>query len=114
MPASSPPVSSSGASGSSSSQGSSTSGLGSSASSSSTSGVGGNGPNASAASTNANSLSSGNYEDQLSRTNLYIKGLMPTTSDKDLFTLCAPYVIFISYFAIYLFFMFVTFFLKVR
>lgn len=90
MPTSSLPVSSSGTSGSSSSQGS-TSGLGSSASSSSTSGVGGNGigtintPNAVDTSGNVN------FVDQLSRTNLYIKGLTPNTTDKDLYGLCAPY-----------------------
>lgn len=31
-----------------------------------------------------------NFSDQLSKTNLYIRGLNPNTTDKDLFTLCSP------------------------
>ncbi|KAL1430170.1 hypothetical protein MTO96_015338 [Rhipicephalus appendiculatus] len=37
------------------------------------------------------SSSSGSQGDQLSKTNLYIKGLTHTTTDKDLLNLCAPY-----------------------
>ncbi|KAH6938120.1 hypothetical protein HPB50_007039 [Hyalomma asiaticum] len=36
------------------------------------------------------SSSSGSQGDQLSKTNLYIKGLTHTTTDKDLLNLCAP------------------------
>ncbi|XP_053204247.1 RNA-binding motif, single-stranded-interacting protein 2-like isoform X2 [Panonychus citri] len=89
--ASSLPVSSSGTSGSSSSQGS-TSGLGSSASSSSTSGVGVvNGIGTIAPNSTVDTSVNANFVDQLSRTNLYIKGLTPNTTDKDLYGLCSPY-----------------------
>uniref|UniRef100_A0A023GC16 Putative rna-binding protein elav/hu rrm superfamily n=1 Tax=Amblyomma triste TaxID=251400 RepID=A0A023GC16_AMBTT len=37
------------------------------------------------------SSSGGSAGDQLSKTNLYIKGLTHTTTDKDLLNLCAPY-----------------------
>ncbi|GIY54391.1 hypothetical protein CDAR_89741 [Caerostris darwini] len=34
---------------------------------------------------------SGNHSEQLSKTNLYIRGLTHNTTDKDLYNLCAPY-----------------------
>ncbi|GFU37407.1 protein alan shepard [Trichonephila clavipes] len=34
---------------------------------------------------------SGNHSEQLSKTNLYIRGLTHNTTDKDLYSLCAPY-----------------------
>lgn len=99
VPASSPPVSSSAASassqgGSTSSAVSSTSGLGSSASSTSTglSNSLGGGNNGSSGGNNSGngSSNSGLSADQLSRTNLYIRGLTQNTTDKDLLALCAP------------------------
>ena len=110
MPASSPPVSVS-------SGGSSTSGLGSSASSSSTSansGVNGAGtPGINTVQTNGQPLNTGNGSggggagtpssvsgsqigEQLSRTNLYIRGLPQNTTDKDLMSLCGQYGTIIS------------------
>lgn len=80
MPASSPPVSVS----SGGSQGSSTSGVGSSASSIST-GLNGTGPNSVPIGNNQVPIGPG---EQLSRTNLYIRGLPQNTSDKDLLDLC--------------------------
>ncbi|RWS17864.1 RNA-binding motif: single-stranded-interacting protein 1-like isoform X2 [Dinothrombium tinctorium] len=96
MPASSssPPVSSSNTSGSSS-QGSSTSGIGSSASSTST-GVGGNNGPSVGSSSQGGAGNGNSCAEQLSRTNLYIRGLQPNTTDKDLYGLCAPYGAIIS------------------
>lgn len=73
-----------GTSGTSSSQGSS-SGLGSSTSSS-ISGVGANGSNTVNTSSQVDPTSG-----QLSRTNLYIKGLSPSTTDRDLYQQCIQY-----------------------
>ncbi|XP_074603775.1 RNA binding motif single stranded interacting protein alan shepard isoform X1 [Brevipalpus obovatus] len=64
----------------------STSGLGSSTSSS-TSGVGNNNGQSTVNTSNPIDSNIG----QLSRTNLYIKGLSPNTNDKDLYSLCIPY-----------------------
>lgn len=100
MPASSPPVSVS-------SGGSSTSGLGSSASSTSTGANGGvvNGGNANGQQTSSGAGGAGTPSsvgggggagEQLSRTNLYIRGLPQHTTDKDLLTLCGGYGTIIS------------------
>ncbi|XP_013775371.1 RNA-binding motif, single-stranded-interacting protein 1-like isoform X1 [Limulus polyphemus] len=70
VPSTSPPVS-----------GSSTGGSGSHSSSVSGSGSGGGGSNS---------------VDQLSKTNLYIRGLTQSTTDKDLLNMCAPYGTIIS------------------
>ncbi|RWS29947.1 protein alan shepard-like isoform X12 [Leptotrombidium deliense] len=96
MPAasSSPPVSSSNTSGSSS-QGSSTSGIGSSSSSTSTGVAGNNGPSVGSSNQTATG-NGGSCVEQLSRTNLYIRGLQPNTTDKDLYGLCAPFGAIIS------------------
>lgn len=89
MPASSPPVSVS----SGRSQGSSTSGVGSSASSTSL-GLA-NGQNGAVVGHNGSAVPMGvvgvggvGAGEQLSRTNLYIRGLPPNTCDKDLLSLC--------------------------
>lgn len=44
--------------------------------------------------TNSSSNSSGGGGEQLSKTNLYIRGLHPGTTDQDLVKLCQPWVIF--------------------
>ncbi|KAI5627716.1 RNA-binding motif, single-stranded-interacting protein 2 isoform X1 [Silurus asotus] len=41
--------------------------------------------------TNSSSASSGGGGEQLSKTNLYIRGLHPGTTDQDLVKLCQPY-----------------------
>jgi len=38
-----------------------------------------------------NESTNGSYDEQLSRTNLYIRGLSPSTTDKNLYELCSPY-----------------------
>lgn len=101
MPASSPPVSSS--------TGSSTSGIGSSSSStingSANTSIIGNGTNSSTPGASNSTGSNGSASDrgggggngggsngeQLSRTNLYIRGLAQHTTDKDLLHLCGTY-----------------------
>jgi len=40
---------------------------------------------------NNNESINGSYGEQLSRTNLYIRGLSPNTTDKNLFELCSPF-----------------------
>ena len=82
MPTSSPPVSSS-----TGSQVSSTSGIGSSASSTT------NGANGLTNNNASNPPGVPSLGDQLSRTNLYIRGLAPHTTDKDLLQMCGRYVL---------------------
>ncbi len=80
MPASSPPVSTASTGGSSQTA---SNGSTSASSSGSNSGTVSSGVNANA---NGNSA----LAEQLSKTNLYIRGLTPTTTDKDLYALCSP------------------------
>jgi RNA recognition motif-containing protein len=86
MPASSPPVSTASTGGSSQ-----TASNGSTSASSS-------GSNSGTVSSGANANANGNstLAEQLSKTNLYIRGLTPTTTDKDLYALCSPYGTIIS------------------
>lgn len=57
--------------------------------------VGGGSP-VSSSGNNHNTNSSSNNSEQLSRTNLYIRGLSQTTTDKDLLQLCGQYGTIIS------------------
>ena len=47
--------------------------------------------------TNSSSNSSGGGGEQLSKTNLYIRGLHPGTTDQDLVKLCQPWVFFFCF-----------------
>ena len=75
-----------------SSNSSSSTGTGSQGYSSSTSGAGGGSAGGGANSSPTAATSTSNNSDQLSRTNLYIRGLTPNTTDKDLEELCRKYV----------------------
>jgi RNA recognition motif-containing protein len=91
MPASSPPVSTASTGGSS--QTASNGSASASSSGSANSGGTGNG----SGSVNANAANgNSSLAEQLSKTNLYIRGLTPTTTDKDLYSLCSPYGTIIS------------------
>ncbi|ERE70070.1 RNA-binding motif, single-stranded-interacting protein 1-like isoform 1 [Cricetulus griseus] len=58
-------------------------------------------PSPSTTSSNNNSSSSSNSGwDQLSKTNLYIRGLPPNTTDQDLVKLCQPASVIKKYFTI--------------
>ncbi|CAG2103999.1 unnamed protein product [Medioppia subpectinata] len=93
MPASSPPVSTASTGGSSQ-----TASNGSASASSSGSANSGQTGNGGIANNGGNGAANGNASlaEQLSKTNLYIRGLTPTTTDKDLYALCSPYGTIIS------------------
>lgn len=74
-----------------SSNSSSSTGTGSQGYSSSTSGAGGGSAGGGANSSPTAASTTTNNSDQLSRTNLYIRGLTPNTTDKDLEELCRKY-----------------------
>jgi RNA recognition motif-containing protein len=92
MPASSPPVSTASTNGSSQTASNGSTSASSSGSNSGTvsSGAGTSGNR------NGNNNDNSTLAEQLSKTNLYIRGLTPTTTDKDLYSLCSPYGTIIS------------------
>ncbi|CAG2174901.1 unnamed protein product [Oppiella nova] len=96
MPASSPPVSTASTGGSSQTASNGSASASSSGSANSAVGVTGNGGLANNAGNGAPNGNSTSLAEQLSKTNLYIRGLTPTTTDKDLYALCSPYGTIIS------------------
>ncbi|XP_054164010.1 RNA-binding motif, single-stranded-interacting protein 2-like isoform X3 [Oppia nitens] len=100
MPASSPPVSTASTGGSSQTASNGSASASSSASANSGVGVTGNGnmANTGLGGGGGGGQQNGNSSlaEQLSKTNLYIRGLTPTTTDKDLYALCSPYGTIIS------------------